>query len=232
MEFTNNKTVRYNIMVQAETRSFNVDGLTYNVPASIEEFDTMANKPGTALECAIAYVTEKDTLVKLRKKVIEELAATTGIGRKMRDSGKTREVEFDTGEKNEDGTPKMAKRTEKILVPDETEVQYFKRVCAQQKVEPEAFKGLIQEKLNSIPFDPSASERSSKEKKIPQVYLDTAQEIIDQGAGDAVAADLTQSLGYTVTADLESIAGAIQTNEARLRKERASQYINKATARA
>ena len=213
-------------MVQAETRSFNVDGLTYNVPSNIDEFDTMANKPGTALECAIAYVTEKDTLVKLRKAVIARLAEQTGITRKMRDSGKTKKVEVD------DGNGNKTVREEPIMVPDETEVQYFKRVCASQKVEPEAFKSLIQEELNKIPFDPSASERTSKEKKIPQVYLDTAQEIVDQGAGDAVAADLTQSLGYTVTGDVESLAAAIQTNEARLRKERASAYINKATNKA
>jgi hypothetical protein len=207
--------------VAAETRSFNVDGLTYKVPASIEDFDNLAKAPGTALECAIAYVTEKDTLVKLRKAVIDRLAEATGIKRKMKDSGKKRKVKTIV-----DGNE--VESEEAVMIPDETEVQYFKRVCAQQGVEPEAFKGLIQEELDKIPFDPSASERGTKEKKIPQVYLDTAQEILDQGAAEPVAASLTEELGYTVEATLESIAKAIQANEARLRKERAAQYISKA----
>lgn len=221
-------TVTY---IAGETRSFNVDGLNYKVPASIEDFDNLAGKPGTALECAIAYVTEKDTLVKLRKAVIAVLDSQTGIKRKMKDTGKKKKENVVVGQDAE-GKDVMEEREVAIFVPAETEVQYFKRVCAEQGVEPDAFRGVIQTELDKIPFDPSASERGTKEKKIPQVYLDTAQEIIDQDAADSVAASLTEELGYTVEADLESLAKGIQANEARLRKERAAQYINKAANKA
>jgi len=74
-----------------------------------------------------------------------------------------------------------------------------------------------------VTFDASASPRQPAEpKKTSKVYLEAADNLISQGVGAQVAARLTEILGLQskpVTADRESLAKAIQLNEARKRAE-------------
>lgn len=183
-----------------KTRTFGIP-VEKECPSTLEEMMNLGISEEQAIELAVSYVMEKSVLVQTRKLVLERLAEDTGIERKTRVVGK-----------NKDGTDRVAY--------DETETKYFDRVCAEQGVERSHYQDLVTEVFNSVELDPTAKERSSKPKKIPATHLELAQEFIDEGKGEALAAFLSKKLGSTVEASLESLALGLQEKDRREKQEK------------
>lgn len=155
------------------------------VPETIEEFDTLAGKPGAALASAIANEIYRGVLTEARSEFCGLLEDYSGIPRATKESGRTR--------KKDDGS------TEPVLVFAETEADYVKRVIAELTVKANNGKPTDQQ-VEEIPwksefaplvarlsvggdkevkFDPKATERKSN--KIEKRFLDGADNIIAQG---------------------------------------------------
>lgn len=202
--------------------------LPYQVPATVEEFDTLAGKIGACLEEAVNNVVYRIVLADFRSGFLhgfhigegdEAIEITgveeiTGIKRREKESGR---VDSET--------------KEPIMVYDETESDYWKRVCidvAKQNTEqnndgpktPEAvalsFRPVALEVLAAIEFNPRRKEKlQAGPKKIAKTYLAVAQKLVDAGNGAATAAKLASKLGIEVQATVESIARAIAEDKRR-----------------
>ena len=160
--------------------------LKINVPSTVEAYDALAKKTGAALESAIQNELYRGSLTEFRDQFVDLLEAETSITRKTKDTGKTRDVKVT---KVVDGNEVESVEKEPVLIYDETEAEYVKRVCAERNCEVTAFQPLA-DRLSeggdkAIVFDPSATERKSAgPKKLAKKYLDAAQSIITGGKTD------------------------------------------------
>lgn len=192
------------------------DGLTKEVPSSVEEFDQLAKKQGAALESAIMNVLYRGTLAKFRAAFVEWLAKETGIARKTRTEGE--------GEKAK-------------TVPDEKDSVYVDRVIATLSGGDDdkaaaivaGWQAKAQELMDAAEFNPAESERKGGDgsKLVAKTYINWAKDAIAAGKGQALANLLTQKLGRTVAVDgsendVMSLAKAIAENEAKIRADRKS----------
>lgn len=211
--------------------------LNSSVPETAAEYDQLAAKDGACVESAVSNTLYRSTLAEFRSNLlhgvkpvgvegdegfkpgiagIEEL---TGIERKTRGTGKFK------GE---------GESKEEVIVWDETEGDYFKRVCAElvkggQHASIEAavasFAAVAQSHLDNVPFDPKETERKEAgPKKIAKVYIDTAQKLIDAGKAESAAAKLSEVLKITVTPDLASLSAAINEDQRRKKLAVAAEY--------
>lgn len=188
----------------------------FEVPESVEEFDNLAKEQGSCLQNGINNVLYRQSLAKIRSGFIEKFEEVSGI---------TREVEVVTPATFDEEGKELTKAVTKFK---DSEKKYFDFALAQLGKTAADFTDLMAEVAATVKFDPSAAERSSGPKKIAQTYIDVAQQVIDAGAEDAVAADLSEELGYEVTSDLESLAAAVGESERRRKNERANELINRA----
>jgi hypothetical protein len=170
--------------------------LNVSVPSSVQEFDQLGKREGACLDEATNNVLYRSVLAEFRDTFCEKIEADTKIERKTRETTK----------KDKDGNP--------VVVFDETEGDYMKRVCAQLSRTPESFQSVADAVVAAIVFDPSATERKAAgPKKLPKLYLDIAQSVIDQGAAEKVAAKLSGIVGTTVSPTLEGLANAIRAKQ-------------------
>lgn len=182
-------------MKDTTIRSLGLD-LAVKVPESVDEFNTLAGNANACLDEATNNILYRSWLADFRSTYCEKLETTAGIERKTRDTGK----------KDTKGEP--------VLVYDESEAEFVKRVCAEKGVEITAFKSLADEVAAGIAFDPKATERKTAgPKKLPKMYLEIAQKVLDAGAAEAVAAKLSGKLGITVAPTLEGIAAAVKADQ-------------------
>lgn len=209
------------------TKQVKTLGLLINVlvPASVEEYDQLAKKSGAALESANANTIYRSVLAKVRDGFTDKLAELTGIARKTKESGKFEK--FPDGSKNDAGEDVAGKDdpSKPILVYIETEADYFDRVIVETKSPRESFASLVQEVADTVKFDPSASEATPKGPKVTAaIYLKTAQDLIDAGRGEIVAAKLSESLGLVVEPTKESLGAAIAEDQRRKKAALANEY--------
>lgn len=186
--------------------------VTLSVPSTVDEFDKLAKKPGTCLSEAVNNVVYRSILNELRdtflhgRAAIPAVAATattpaqpglagirglddiTGISRK------------ETAAVDKDGKPRKDSKGVPIMVYDENEAVFFKRVCAQKGwTTPELVKQNCQALMDTVAaamvFDPAASERQpAGPKKLPQIYRDSAANILSKADLATVQAKLGAKL--------------------------------------
>lgn len=208
-------------MKQTNIRSLGFSQLAVSVPDSYEEFDRLAKRAGAALDEAVKNVLYRSTLASFRDLFTEELQTISGL---------ERHSEAILGK---DGNPKVDEDKNELYRYTETENDYFDRAVAHLM----ATKGLdrdsiiaelatsAQAVLDKLPFDPSATERSSAgPKKVAKTYLEVAQKIISEGRAETVAAKLTELLGLTVHTDEQSLGRAIAEDQRRKRLAIKSEY--------
>jgi hypothetical protein len=212
------------------TKKFESLGLVLSlmVPAAVDEYDTLAKKPGACLEDAIDNVVYRGALADFRFYFCEALEETTKIERK------TKPVLDDKGVQK---TKKVNGVDEPQWAYDESEATYVKRVCLQTGKKITDFQSLADEvmartkevkdgdvvtNINLIRFDPTPSERGpGGPKKIAKVYIEAAEKVIAQGKESQVAAALAKILGHPVEATKDGLSAAISENE--LNKQREQQ---------
>jgi hypothetical protein len=153
------------------------------VPTTVEEFDSLAKKPGAALNEAILNVIYRGTLKEVRDRFITALEKAVGMN-------------FPTVQrKNKDGS------TTEIYDPEVSDGDFIETIRAKKSwMTPEAWKAggipILLEALKGDPkavlddgkpdeaarkpvvFDPTASERGvTQPKKLPAAYLDAATRV-------------------------------------------------------
>jgi hypothetical protein len=162
------------------------------VPATVDEFDKNAKREGACLDEANNNVVYRSSLAELRDlflhgrdaDTLKQIPAFEGIEQVTKVPRKTKE----TGRKAADGTP--------ILTYAETEVDYFQRVCLEQKVEPSSFQPLMDKAAALVEFDASAREKKpAQPKKLAAKYAETAQMILKGQHLKRFVADAKKALG-------------------------------------
>tara|TARA_R110000868_G_scaffold160977_5_gene390829 strand:- start:1153 stop:1755 length:603 start_codon:yes stop_codon:yes gene_type:complete len=198
------------------SEKFNTLGLsfTFSVPETAAEFDNLAKKEGACVASANSNEMYRGIHPQIRSLFLDALSSETKIERKTKETGKTRTIK-------EEGKPDI---TEAVVVWAETESDYFARVLAETKTDKTAYQGLLDSVAAGLKFDPSAAESApSGPKKVAKKWLDAAQEVINAGAAERVAAALTTKLGLPTDVTLESLGRAIAEDQRR--KSVAAEYV-------
>lgn len=198
-------------------KQFKTLGLTYSfgVPQTAAEYDQLAKREGACVESAVANQMYRGVFAKVRALFTEALEEQSKIERRTKETGKNRTI------KGENGAPDTV---EAIVVWDETEQDYLNRVLAATSSKLEDYQGLLDSITSKLTFDPSEAEAApSAPRKTAKKWLDAAQEIINAGAADKVAAALTAKLGMPVEASLESLGRAIAEDQRR--KSVVAEYV-------
>lgn len=211
--------------------------VSMSVPETVEEFNALAKaKDGQnpCLDEAVNNVKYRGWNAEFRDiflhgrtadaannvAAIDGVEQTTGIDRK------TVAVE-------KDGKP-VLKDGVAVEKYDETEGEYFKRVCAEKNVEPASFASLAQSVADQIAFDPSATERKpTAPKKLPKDILEKATAKVGQGeeaftkVAKLIAKDLQQpAVTWTGDAakDSDTLGWAIKAHLAWMAKSKLDKY--------
>lgn len=215
---TDHSTIHFHMKVtQVSSLGFK---LNKSVPETNEEYERLANRgPNAACEDATASTLYRSTFPVFRdiflhgqdavgdQPAIVGLDKITGVERKTKDGTK----------KNADGTF--------VQVWDETEGAYWKRLKATLNLSDEEadtkFAAEAQVAMDAAPFDPSIRVAApSGPKAISKTIQAIADEAVNSGKADALAAALSNKLGKVVASDAKSLATAISENEAIKRKAR------------
>jgi hypothetical protein len=190
-----------NTMHKETYRSLGLN-VTLNVPSSVEEFDSLAKKSGSALENAIsnAVYRGKGGLADFRSDFADAVEQATSVKRI------TETLTDDKGEPKKDAEGNVKTRY------TESEQTYFDRVIKETSRTPESFQELADSVAASLVLDPSVTERAAPEPKTPpkKVYA-TVDQILAAGTemSHKVATKLAHVLGHHVEADREGLAKAI-----------------------
>lgn len=130
-------------MINGKFNSLGID-LALPVPATVEEFELNAGggttaKVGSCLAEAINNVIYRGSLADFRSNFLNAVEAMTANERKTKPTGKKTKTKVKT---ITDGKEVETEVEEDQLQYDETEGQYFGRVCAEAKVKPPTFQAL------------------------------------------------------------------------------------------
>lgn len=155
-------------------------GINLQVPETVEEFDQNAKKTGACLAEAINNVVYRGSLAEFRNVFLHgrEADETNGVTaiKGLDDLTGIERTTKPVLDKN--GKPTMRDGKE-VTSYDETEKEYFDRVCATQSVEVEAFRTLADEVASAIAFDASATERKAPQpKKLAEIYKNSAKAVV------------------------------------------------------
>lgn len=201
-----------------QVNSLGFSGLTKLVSETNEEYDQIAKRgPNAANDDAVASTLYRGTFPVFRDAFLEKVGEITGIERKTKESGK----------KDSEGNI--------LVVWDETEGEYWKRVKAEKNLSDEAavqqFGELAQKCMDDAPFDPSVKERKSAgPKSIAKTYTKIATEAVNTGKASALAELLATKLGHEVVltgdneANIKVLAQGIADHEAKKREALKSEY--------
>lgn len=223
-------------MKQVKIKLMGVE-LDYSIPETHEEYNVLAKAaPGEdpCLEDAINKTLFHGSYGSIRAVTAKKLVES-GYKRNWmlkNDVVTMEEVEKD-GKKVKVFTNAKGKTlndTQAAEVKLEPEFAFFKRICAEQGVEPIHFAEVLQAAANETPFDPSARESTPAEKKAGKTHLKVAQQIMDNGAIVQVAATLSKILGRPIDVSnsetaVTVLALAIGENEAREAAARMNKYM-------
>jgi hypothetical protein len=171
-------------MKQTEYRSLGID-VKLNTPETVAEFDTLAKRTNACLDEATNNVVYRGMLAEYRETFCERIELETKIERKWKVAMK-------------DGKP-VLKDGQEVTHWDETEADYFKRVCAEKKVEPSVYQSLADEVAASLVFDPTERERKERGPvKLAKMYVEKATEVLTQGRHEKVIQHIQKDLKDTV----------------------------------
>lgn len=179
----------------------------FSVPSSIEEFDQNAKRSGACLEEGIRNVVYRSTLADFRDQFVDRVHNETGVEFKLEPSGK----------KDDKG--------EEIMKWAETEDEYIARAAATKSVDRSSFQVLATEVASVIEFDASATERKAPgPKKLPQMYREPAENIINNGNQEKWAAHFGLTLTSDRAKDIELLGWKIKEIEDAKRKAATAEY--------
>jgi len=185
-------------MKQAKYKSLGLE-VRFNVPETVDEFDSNAKRVGACLDEATNNVIYRGSLAEFRDALCDKVGEAYGIDRQTKDSGR----------KNTDGTP--------IMVYDETEADYIDRVVSTKGIKREELQPLADAVASGIEFDASARERKApKSPTIPKWALEQAKGIIASGKLDVVNGRFHKLIGKTFTAtdnaeaDVKTLAAMVK----------------------
>ena len=204
--------------------------LNASVPASTDEFDTLAKEIGASLREANRNVLYRSVLAEFRNTFlhgndagVEGLDKLTGIERE------TKVVKPEV--KDADGKVTQEETTAWAETEDEYATRVFATLVKNGSFSsPEAaqasFAQHAQTCMDSIAFDPSKTERKSAgPKKVPQTYVDVANEIVKAtGSIEAAVAAFARKTGITVAADVAALAAAVWADQKAQRAKIAAGY--------
>lgn len=156
-------------MKQTEYRSLGLD-IKLNTPETVDEFDGLAKRANACLDEATNNVVYRGMLAEYRETFCERVEQETKIERKWKAVMK-------------DGKP-VVKDGNESTIWDETEADFFKRVCAEKKVEPAVYQPIADEVAKSLVFDPTERERKERGPvKLAKYYIEKAAEIFSREKG-------------------------------------------------
>lgn len=176
-----------NIVCSSMGIEFTVSGL----PATVEKFDEMAQRPGACLEAALSNYLAHNHFSKVRAAVVKALADATGIARKVEKDG-DREVFA------------------------ETENQYVKRATAELESAGDSidnYMDALTEAAAAVEVDLTKQIRGAGSDKVAAKWITAAEQIRDAGKLDAVAAKLGVELGNDEEENLSLVGAAVRDFE-------------------
>ena len=230
-------------MQTVNVKCLSFSDLTYDVPASVEEFDRLAQRQGAALDEANKNVLYRAVLNRARygflhgvdeEKNAEGVVTQSKIAGLEELTGVERKTKITKPEvKDADG--KIAQ--EEVSAWAETESDFEDRVYAtlvQRGDFPSgdaasaSYKSLMQQVLAALPFDPSKQERASAgPKKTPKTYFGIADALIEMaGSVEGAVAKFAAKTGRTVDATRDALAKGIWEDQAAQRKNIAAGYAS------
>lgn len=186
------------------------------VPETADEFDQLAKRKGACVESAVNNEVYRGVLPQIRSLFLEAVSARTGVERATKEvPGKTRTI------KGENGAPDTV---EQVVVWAQTESDSLDTILAKSNTTRATHQDLLDGIAAKVKLDPSIPESApSGPRQVAKKWLDAAQEVINAGAADKVAAKLTEKLGMPVDASLESLGRAIAEDQRR--KSVAAEYV-------
>lgn len=193
--------------------------LNYSVPATIEEYNSLAPKrDNPVLEDAVQNILYRNVFNKFRDALVTKLEEISGVAR------------INSGSEDE---PKW-----------ESEGKYMRRMMAEvavkRNLDPAAkstrdtllaeWTPLAQEILSAIKFDPAERESTGSAPTIAKTYLAWATQAVTADGGSKLAGLLAKALSNPVPltgdkdTDISTLAKAIAANEKRKRDAAAAEY--------
>lgn len=182
--------------------------ISFDVPETIKEYDENAKRPGAALSEAINNVLYRSTLAEFRPLFLhgrdEDKAKGITAFKGVEQVSKIERETKPSGKKDKSGAD--------VLVYNETEGDYFNRVCSKLGVEPSHFQAVADEAAKLVKFDASAPERKpAAPRKLADKYLQVAKQILAGPKKDKFLADVKKALDRTIvlTGKVEEDAVAV-----------------------
>lgn len=170
-----------------------------NLPATVEEFDQMAQREGACLDAAIGQYIAHTHLTKVRSILCEKAEELTGIEREKEE---------------EDGKVTYSESEKKYLDRVEAELQSEGR----SMYEGDLYAKLV-EAASSVEVDLTKQTRSGGSTKVAQKWLDMAKDVIAQGKAEAFA----EKFGLTLTGeeedDLKTIGSKLKEETLRIQRQ-------------
>jgi hypothetical protein len=193
-------------LVEVEVNTMSIKGLKTVEPADIQTYDLLAGEEGAALKSANANARYRSQFAQFRTAFIDRVREETGIEFVTRE---VEEVDEETGEKTI------------THVRNEKDTVYFGRVLDERDEDPEDWKGIAQEVLDGIPFDPSATERGPAKPRVRKTDIKMVKLAFKRGddVAQALCAKLSEALGEEVPLEVEPMAVALQRYQQKMQDE-------------
>lgn len=201
--------------------------LKIKVPATVADYDLLAGKDGACLESANSNEIYRSILNESRARTAELAEKLSGIARKTK-PGKTKK---DGSVGDEEYDESEGKYIQRVLAqlgrPDDTIGAVYPQIADM------VLNGYTTDELDAdgkaivlppLAFNPKAKVRTITNKAPAKTFQKAAQAIIDAQKGETAAANLSNILGRTVEATLESLAAAIRDAEAKEKETLATKY--------
>lgn len=187
-------------MKAVEVNTMKIKGLTTVEPADIETYDLLAGEVGAALTSANANTRYRSQYAEFRPAFMEALAKHPLVV----------EAGVDRVAKTETVTDDEGNETEKVTLKKDQ--PFFDEVCAATGTDPQDWKDLAQEVMDTCAFDPSPRQRGDGTPRVGKEDLKVGEAIAAQGQDklDHAAAKLASIIGQSVPATAEGIAFGLQ----------------------
>ncbi len=224
-----------------QTTAIKVMGVKVNatLPTNLEEILALPGaSPEKVFKAALKHLLYHGLYTTYRDKIVEFFATVHNLKPKLTLKGKevvavTAEVEgkqVTTYTFLESGKPVPEDKLDSL--DEETQETFFKRVCAEQGVEPTAYTADIQKIVDEVPVTMNIRERVAREAKANRQFIKLATEIFDAGVQDRVAAQIAEFLGEPVDitdesreVNINNLALAIQSKEKQEAEARRKQLL-------
>jgi hypothetical protein len=219
--------------------------MSYNVPATADEYDQLAKEVGACVKSGSLNVLYRSVFAEFRPLFLHGADATDKLVNTDGTPFLFEGIETLTGIKRKTVTKtKKDGSTVEEWDPSETEDKFADRVWASLVTEGKfataeaaraSYAAQAQDVISHIPFDPSVQVRkSSGPKKVPKTFLAVAEVWATKAEGEtdadvaarltAKAAVLTKLVGRPVAATVDDLGRAVWEDQSNKREQIAAQY--------